>query len=158
MTLLNDNDGLPLPAPGVLPPLDPGFRPGVLAVRALEEEAQATGRPVTVRLALQQNDGTAFHFRTELLPAEHPRASGNLRHLERLAKFALWSRGGHRLYLDGPDGLAEALAGHYRDTATGRFDAEIVGDRIFDRPLEVVATRQLPAERSTATALGRHLE
>jgi predicted NBD/HSP70 family sugar kinase len=154
----NENDGMPLVAPQVVPPLDPTFRPAALANRRLQEEAQETTRPVVARLALEQPDGSVFHLQTLLLPPEHPRAAGNLRHLERLAKFALWSCGGCRLYVDAPVGLAEALAEHYRETPTGRFDAEVVGERIFDRPLEVVATTELPEKRSGGTPLGRHLE
>ena len=33
------------------------------------------------------------------------------------------------------------------DTPTGRFDADLVGERMFDHPLEVVHTSELPAER-----------
>jgi predicted NBD/HSP70 family sugar kinase len=154
----NENDGLMLVAPRVMPPLDPAFRPAALAVRALETEALSAPRPVFARMALEQPDGSVFHLRTALLPAEHGRADANLRHLERLAKFALWSRGGHRLHVDAPAELVERLAAYYRDTTTGRFDAEIVGERIYDHPLEVVASRDLPPERSSTTPLGRHLE
>jgi predicted NBD/HSP70 family sugar kinase len=154
----NENDGMALVAPRVMPPLDPAFRPAALAVKALEAEALSAARPVFARLALEQPDGSVFQFRAPLLPAEHGRTRGNLRHIERLAKFALWSRGGHRLYIDAPGGLAEGLAAHYRDTATGRFDAEIVGERIYDHPLEIVATPDLPPERTTTVPLGRHLE
>jgi predicted NBD/HSP70 family sugar kinase len=151
-------DGLMLVAPRVMPPLDPAFRPAALAVRALEAEALAAPQPLFARMALEQPDGSVFQLRTSLLPANHPKAGANLNHLERLAKFALWSRGGHLLHVDAPAELVEKLAAHYRDTPTGRFDAEIVGERIYDRPLEVVASRDLPPERSTTTPLGRHLE
>ena len=154
----NENDGLMLAAPRVVPPLDPAFRPAALAVRALEAEALSSARPVFAELALEQPDGAVFRLRTALLPAEHGHAAGNLRHLERLVKFALWARGGCRLYLDAPPGLAERLAAHYADTATGRFDADVVGERIYDRPLEVLATHDLPPERSTTMPLGCHLE
>jgi predicted NBD/HSP70 family sugar kinase len=149
----NDNAGLPLVAPRVAAPLDPRFRPAALAVRAFEARAA-----VTARLGIEQPGGSIAHFATRLLPADHPHAHANLEHLERLAKFALWSRGGFRLYVDAPAGLAEALAAHYRESPTGRFDAETVGQRIYDRPLEVVATRDLPAQRTTTTPLGRHLD
>ena len=59
--------------------------------------------------------------------------------------------------MDRPTLVAE-LAAHYRDTATGRFDASLVGEQMFDHPLEVVHTRDLPAERSETRPLGRHLE
>ena len=41
---------------------------------------------------------------------------------------------------------------------TGRFDADFVGERIFDHPLTVVHTRDLPPERSVTKPLGRHLD
>jgi predicted NBD/HSP70 family sugar kinase len=149
----NDNAGLPLVAPRIAPPLDPRFRPAALAVRAFEARAS-----VPARLGLEQPGGSIARFATRLLPVDHPQAHANLKHLERLAKFVLWSRGGFRLYVDAPAGLAEALAAHYRESPTGRFDAEVVGQRIYDRQLEVVATRDLPAERTTTTPLGRHLD
>jgi predicted NBD/HSP70 family sugar kinase len=153
----NDNDGLALQAPAVVPPLDPGFRPAALAIRALESEARSEARPVVARLALEQPDGTVSLLSTYVLGAEHPRAAGNLRHLERLSKLALWSRGGFRLHVSAPAGLAETLAAHYRETPTGRFDAEVV-ERVYDRPLEIVSARELPCERTSTAALGRHLE
>ena len=79
--------------------------------------------PVTVRLALEQADGSTFRFDTRVLPAAHPHAAANATHLERFVKFLLWSRGGWRMFVDGPPTLVAELAAHYRDTATGRFDA-----------------------------------
>src|SRR5829696_854582 len=106
------NDGLPLIGPRVRPALDPMFRPAALAVRNFRAMARAAaGR--TARLALEQSDGSVFHLTTELLPDGHPQARANRVHLERLAKFALWSRGGFRLYFDGPPALARALTAHY---------------------------------------------
>src|SRR4051794_25612378 len=127
-----ENRGLLLPAPAVAPKLDPHFRPALLACRAFRERATAGGGAVPARFALEQADGSVFHFATELCAEGGPGAAGNFTHLERLVKFALWSRGGFRIYLDGPPGLAEKLAAHYRETPTGRFDSEIVGERIYD--------------------------
>jgi predicted NBD/HSP70 family sugar kinase len=73
-------------------------------------------------------------------------------------KLLLWSRGGFRIHFDGPADLAACLAAHYRDTPTGQFDSEIIGRRIYDRPIEIVPTRTLPAPRSSTTRLGRHLD
>jgi predicted NBD/HSP70 family sugar kinase len=153
-----ENRGLALPAPAIPPRLDPRFRPAFLACRAFAERAAASGRAVPTRFALEQADGSVFHFATELCPEEDPGAEGNFTHLERLVKLALWSRGGFRIYLDAPAGLAERLAAHYRETPTGRFDAEIIGERIYDRPLQIVPARALPPERSQTTPLGRHLD
>jgi len=72
-------------------------------------------------------------------------------------KFLLWSRGGFRVHFDGPASLAARLRNYYRDTATGRFDSLIVAERMFDHPLEIVHTNNLPPERLSEASLGRHL-
>jgi len=155
---MNTNNGLPLVAPRVTPVLDPGFRPAVLAVRAFRDVVDATSSAVPVLVALEQADGSVVRFETRVLPESHPQASANVAYFERFVKFLLWSRGGWRIYVDGPESLATRLAAHYRQTATGRFDSHVVGERMFDHPLEVVHTRDLPPEHSETKPLGRHLE
>jgi predicted NBD/HSP70 family sugar kinase len=151
-------NGLPLVAPKIAPVLDPAFRPAVLAVRAFRAEVAAAGGGVPVRLAIEQTDGSVFRFDIAVLPDSHPDAAGNAPFVERFVKFLLWSRGGWRIYLDGPAHLAAALTAHFRDTATGRFDDDFVARRIFDHPIEIVHTTELPAERSVTRPLGRHLD
>ena len=138
--------------------LDPAFRPAVLAVRAFNADVAAAGGGVPVRLAIEQADGSVFRYDIAVLPASHPRAAGNAAFVERFVKFLLWSRGGWRIHVDGPADLTAALAAHYTDTATGRFDAELVALRMFDHPIAVVQTRDLPPERSVTRPLGRHLD
>ena len=128
-------------------------------MRAFDALVAATPGAVPVRLALEQADGSVFRFDTRVLPESHPQAAAQRSRISSgFVKFLLWSRGGWRIYVDGPATLAAALAAHYRDTATGRFDAHLVGERMFDHPLEVVHTRDLPPERSTTKPLGRHLD
>jgi predicted NBD/HSP70 family sugar kinase len=155
---MNNNHGLNLIAPKITPVLDPAFRPAVLANRAFHNEVRASKAGVPVRLALEQADGSVFHFKTEIVPESHPQAAGNFIHVERMVKFMLWSRGGFRIYFDGPKPLGEALQKHYRETPTGKFDSDIIGTRIYDRPIEVAMTRDIPSERANTTPLGRHLD
>ena len=100
---------LPLVAPRVIPVLDPGFRPAVLAVRAFRSLVDGTGSSVPLRIALEQTDGSVFHFETQVLPESHPQASANVAYVERFVKFLLWARGGWRIYVDGPESLAAGL-------------------------------------------------
>jgi predicted NBD/HSP70 family sugar kinase len=156
---MNDmNQGLSLVVPSVVPALDPHFRPAALACRRFRERVRASLCPVRATIALEQADGSVFHFPVELFAESDEAAAGNATYLERLVKFALWSRGGFRIHFDGPAKLADALRAHYRSTATGRFDSEIVGERIYDRPIEVVSTERVPDERATTAPLGRHLD
>ena len=108
---MTSNHGLPLVAPQVVPVLEPGFRPAVLAVRAFDALARESGSPVAVRMALEQTDGSVFHFETRLLPPGHAHSAGNAVHLERFVKFILWSRGGWRLHIDAPADDVARLSG-----------------------------------------------
>src|SRR5690606_14611587 len=78
--------------------------------------------------------------------------------VERFIKFLLWSRGGWKVYFDGPAELHARLVDHYQNTNTGRFDAEIMGGRIYERSFAVVHTREVPPPRESSAPLGRHLD
>ena len=143
--------------PKITPPLDPFFRPAALANRTYRQRVSATKNPVAVQLALEQADGSVFHFSTEIFPGDHPQANANFFYLERLLKFLLWSRGGFRIHFTGPSELGQQLQKHFRETATGKFDAYMMGERIYERPFEIVITHQLPPARANTTPLGRHL-
>lgn len=155
---LMTNDGLKLVAPRIAPVLDPGFRPASLANRAFQSEVEASGGGVRVRLALEQADGSVFHFKTRIFAAGHASAAGNARFVERMLKFLLWSRGASKIYVDGPAELHAQLASHYQATPTGRFDAEIMGGRIYEKPFGLVHTGDLPVAKESSAPLGRHLE
>ncbi len=140
------------------PVLDPAFRPAALVNRAFRSAVQATGAPLPARIGIEQADGSVFHHRTVLFRQDHPRSAANYSHVERLVKVLLWSRGGYRVYFDGPAELGERLRRHFVDTAPGKFDADLMGNRVYEKPFEVVATKELPAERAATQPLGRHLE
>jgi predicted NBD/HSP70 family sugar kinase len=154
----NNNGGLPLTAPRVTPVLDPWFRPAVLANRAFREQVRKSPKRVPVRLAIEQAEGKVSLFQTELFDEGQPQAAGNFIYLERIARLLWWSRGGFRLYVDGPASLAARLEQHYRENPAGKFDSKTVGEGMFDHPIEVIHTSQLPPERRSAAPLGRHLE
>ena len=70
---MNTNNGLPLVPPRITPRLDPGFRPAVLAIRAFQELVSAsTAAAIPIGIAIEQTDGSIFHFQTAILPESHP--------------------------------------------------------------------------------------
>jgi predicted NBD/HSP70 family sugar kinase len=145
-----------LVAPKIAPPLDPGFRPAALTTRAFAKAAQTAGA-VPVQIALEQGDGSVTRFKTDILPASDKNAAANFFHVERLVKFLLWARGGYRVHFVGPTEIGKRLQEYFVTTATGKFDANIMGERIYEKPFEVVQAPALPPERSRTTALGRHM-
>ena len=78
--------------------------------------------------------------------------------MERWLKFLLWSRGACKIHFAGPTDLAEQLQRHFRETSTGRFDAEIMGTKIYGRGFEVIPCKpeQLPAASERTAPLGKH--
>ncbi len=151
-------EGLPLLTPEIAPVLDADFRPAVLANRNFREQVRASKNSTTARIALEQADESVFHFTTEIFSEEDSRAAGNFIYVERILKFLLWGWGGFRVYFDGPKVIGDKLQNHFRETTTGKFDAEIMGERIYERPFEIVLTKDIPPVRQATAALGRHLD
>ena len=151
-------NGQPVEIPKLQPVLDTAFRPAALVNRAFRAAARATGQAVPVRIALEQADGSVFHHATEIFPETDPQAARNYHHVERLLKFLLWARGGFRVHFDGPPALGEGLRLHFIETPTGRFDADLIGSKVYDHTIEVVLTKDLPRERAATQPLGRHLD
>jgi predicted NBD/HSP70 family sugar kinase len=149
---------LKLTTPRIIPVLDHAFRPASLVNRAFRTEVERCGAAVPVRIALEQADGSTFRFDTKIFPNDHPAAAGNFLFLERFLKFLLWSRGGYRIFFDGPPELHAQLQRHYTESATGKFDAEIMGGRIYEKPFEIILTKDVPAARESTAPLGRHLD
>jgi predicted NBD/HSP70 family sugar kinase len=150
--------GLSIPRTRLRAVLDSDFCPAVCANHAFRVQVRATGRPESIRLALEQAAGLVSHFTTKMFPADHPQAGENFHHVERILRFLLWSRGGWRIHFDGSAALAHQLGDYYRNSPTGKFDSYMVGERMFDHALEVVHTSELPAESNRTRSIGRHLE
>ena len=147
-------------APLVRPPLDPAFRPVVLARRAMLEAARRDGHATPVGLALEQPGGAVDLRETHVIPAGRRGAAASRSLCERLVKSMLWSRGGCRLWVDGPADLVAALRRHYAATSVGRFDAATIGTAVYGRPLEVIAAPRaaFPINRDSGSVFGGHLD
>jgi predicted NBD/HSP70 family sugar kinase len=150
---------MPGAAPRIVPDLDPAYRPAALFHRAFDA-AVAAGGGSSVGIALEHADGSVYRWTTGALPASHPDARHNFLNLERQVKFLLWSRGAYRIYLHAPPDLTSQLQQHFAQTETGRFDQDIMGRRVFERPFEIVSAGpgDLPDEKSRSVPLGRHLD
>lgn len=156
---MNESPGFPMVAAKVKPPLDPDFRPAVLANQNFRRLVDQSGTPVPVEIALERSSGSVSRFAFMVLPKNHPAARANDFYLERLVKFLLWSRGGATIHVAGPRELAEQLSRHYQNSETGRFDASLMGERIYESPFRVLHTppENLPPENEPTRPLGGHL-
>jgi predicted NBD/HSP70 family sugar kinase len=146
--------------PRFRPPLEPDFLPAALWNRAFDAlvAQDASARPFA--LALIRADGSSSRFRSRILGSDHPAASLNEPYAERMLKFLLWQKGGHRVLVAGANEIADYLARVYSPTGERAFDHAFMGEKIYGRPftIEPADFAALPAELSSGLALGRHLE
>ena len=153
-------DAFRLVAPKLVPPLDPGFRPAVLANRAFRQEVAASGVGTPLVLGLERNDGETSRYQTVVFPEGHPRAAANLMYVERLVKLLLWQRGGWKVYVGGPRGIGKYITRCYSPEGERKFDYHFMGEQVYEHTFTVVpcAPEEVPAAHETGRSLGRHLD
>ncbi len=146
--------------PHFIPPLDPEFRPAVLANRKFRETVAASGGGVPLIFGIEQLNGALSRFETRVFPENHPLADANLPYAERLFKFLLWQRGGWRVYVGGPRSIGTALQAIYAPGGAREFDYHFMGEDVYARPFTVVPCdpADVPPARESGRQLGRHLE
>jgi predicted NBD/HSP70 family sugar kinase len=146
--------------PKFLPPLEPEFRPAVLANRAFQAEVAASGKGVPLVLGLERNNGELSRYETTVFPDGHPRAEANLMYAERLVKFLLWQRGGWKVHVGGPRGIADHLHKCYAPDGPRKFDYHFMGEDVYEHAFTVVhcAPKDVPPAREGGRPLGRHLD
>jgi predicted NBD/HSP70 family sugar kinase len=144
--------------PKLMPSLDQGFRPAVLANRAFEQEVEGVGLPLVI--GLERDNGKLSRFETRVFPEDHPSAKVNFRYVERLIKFLLWQRGGFKVYIGGSSSIGEFIRKCYAPDGGRKFDYHFMGEQVYERPFLVVPcdVSEVPPARESGGLLGRHLD
>jgi len=144
--------------PRLVPPLDPGFRPIVLANHAFLEGVRSSGTSAALVLGLERGDGSLSVYKTVVSTDPHDAAS-NLAHADRLVKMLLWQRGGWKVIVGGPSKIGEHIKAVYSPAGERAFDAEFIGG-VYGRPftVEITDAVAVPPPSEKTVALGRHLD
>ncbi len=147
-------------APRFVPPLEPEFRPAVLANRAFRGEVASSGQGVPLIIGLERSDGALSRVETVAFPDGHPRAGANLAYAERTVKFLLWARGGWKVYVGGPRSVGDHIAAAYAADGPRTFDYHFMGEQVYGHPFTVVrcAADEVPPTQERGQPLGRHLD
>ncbi len=146
--------------PAIRPELDPEFVPAVLWNREYRKLVAASGKGVEITLALYRPNGTISTLKTAILPHEGDAAALNVKYVERLIKFLLWMKGGYKVAVAGCSALAADIARIYAADGVRSFDFDMMGERIYGRPFEVVAleAKDAPESHEISMQLGGHLD
>ena len=115
------------------------------------------GADVPIAVAVEREDGLVSVRESFIRGPEF--FDANLRYVERLIKFELWSIGGFRVYVTGCDDIAKMLSDMYAPWGSRAFDYGFVGD-VYEKPLEVIAVSRddFPAANESAKAIGGHMD
>ena len=147
---MTTNHGLPLVAPKVAPVLEPEFRPAVLTTRAFDALAMESGRPVPCGSLSSRPTARSSASTRACCPAAIRRRRPTPFTSSGSSSSSSGRAAAGASHVDGPADAGRARWPRTIATPpTGRFDAHLVGERMFDHPLEVVHTT-----RSAAGALG----
>lgn len=146
--------------PKIVPVLDPDFRPAIIANHTFLKLVEASGEGVPLVLALERGDGSISCFETRVFTEDHVQAEMNKFYVERLVKFLLWQKGGHRIYVGGPPSVGAYIQQCYQPNGLRAFDYAFMGESVYEKPFSVVscAVEDVPEEKELSMALGRHLE
>ena len=90
-----------------------------------------------VAIAWEREDGNVFRYDFPIPKRLDPTATKFVcRVAERVVKFILWSAGGWKLYLSGPDAVVKPIARAYAKNGARKFDYGFFND-LYGRPFEV---------------------
>jgi predicted NBD/HSP70 family sugar kinase len=153
-------DSLTLVSPNFVPPLEPDYRPAVLANRAFSKAVETAGNGVPLVLGVERLNGEISRYETKVFPDGYPQAGKNLMYAERIVKFLLWQRGGWKVYVGGPTSIGEYIQKSYAPGGEREFDYHFMGEDVYEHTFTVVVCtpEEVPAERETGKPLGRHLD
>ena len=124
---------------------DTGFQSPLKAVNFLRAKAGGKGQIVSV--AWEREGGNVYRYDLEIPKRIDPVALPGVRHLvDRIVKFVLWSAGGWKLYLSGPEEIVQPVAKAYTKNGSRAFDYAFFND-LYGRPIEtaILPLRKMPA-------------
>ena len=135
--------------------------PFVPPLAALQElRSAARGSKEKVAIAWEREDGNIFRFDLPIPSRIAPKALPGVRRLvERVAKFVLWSAGGWKLRIAGPEAIVRPVVRAYAPNGARAFDVGFFSD-LYSRPLEaeVVPLAKVPRTRERRVVVKNNVD
>lgn len=145
--------------PKVQAPLDSKFIPAILANRSYRNAAASSKKTTNFHIALERENGLVSRSDLEIFLPGSTYDQGTLRILERHIKCLVWSRGGWKLSVSGPEPFCQEIARWYAPGGLRAFDANLM-QRVYEQPftVEVLNASQMPETREIGSSIGGHFE
>ena len=156
---MNTDKSLLNVTPRIPAPLDPGFVPAILANRNYRNAVKLSAKKARLAIAVARtNDCVCRHDLDILLPGSG-HDTDTLRFVERHIKFGIWSRGGCKLFLDGPEPICSEIVRLYSPGGARWFDAQMM-TKAFDQPFSVdmIGPSVMPETKESNLAIGGHTD
>ncbi len=133
------------------PALDPGYMPLHKFNEAFLKDAK---KPLGI--AVERAGGQTAVYET-FIHGTPDMAKADEYYVDRLVKTVLWMKGGFKVYVRGDEEIYKTLKAAYAPGGSRAFDADFMAG-VYERPFEVVLCEELPEEKSSPEAIGRHLD
>lgn len=134
-----------------VPELDPAFIPLLQFNRAFLKDAK---KPVG--FAVERAGGQIASYHT-FIHGTPEMAEADKYYVRRCIKVILWMKGGWKIYVSGDQSIYEDVKAAYSESGARWFDKDFM-ETVYERPFEVVFVDELPEEKTSSQAVGRHLE
>ena len=144
----------------IKPVLDSDFIPAVLWRREFETKVKSGREVCAIQIAVKRLDGSVYRCEAEILPnTTEGNVNINLRYVERLIKFIIWSYGGCEVLIAGCDEMTDEIREIYSEGGMRAFDCEIVGHSMFGKSIQVssVSVDDMPLQKRASAKQGRHI-
>ncbi len=145
--------------PKLSTPLDPNFKPAILAIEAFEEAVKQTEDYEKITIGLKRSDQDISVYDTVVFGASNAQINQNEFYVERLIKSLLWTKGGYQILFKGPIALGDFIIKTFSKQGLRTFDVLFM-ERIYEHPFEVVilGKNDKLEEIEQAKAIGKHLD
>ena len=136
-----------------IPELDQNYIP---LSKFIEAFLKTANMPISI--ALERNPDSISRFNTYIHGSEEMEEADKF-YVERIVKFLLWAKGGHKIYIGGDENIAEFIKEEYSKTGKRAFDNKFM-EKIYENKFEVISKKieDMPEEKECSKSVGRHLE
>ena len=145
--------------PKINTPLDPHFKPAILALMAYEKEVKDSKLYKDITIGIKRSELDISVYQGVVFDETHKDAKYNAFYVERLIKTLLWTKGGYQILFKGPQYLAKSIQDAFSKKGLRSFDVSFM-ERIYEKTFEVVLLddQEMLHEVEQAKAIGRHLD